>query len=55
MQRHTEYDKMKRYRDDVTIDDYESDYEDEDFSYERREFVGRVAKSDVRINIFTNL
>ena len=47
MQRHTEYDKIKWYRDDVTIDDYESDYEDEDFSYERREFVGRVAKSDV--------
>ena len=39
---------MKWYRDDVTIDDYESDYEDEDFSYERREFVGRVANSDVR-------
>ena len=35
-------------RDDVTIDDYESDYEDEDFSYERREFVGRVAKSEIR-------
>lgn len=35
-------------RDDVTIDEYESDYEDEDFSYDRREFVGRVAKSAIR-------
>ena len=35
-------------RDDLTVDVYESDYEDEDFSYNRREFVGRVAKSEIR-------